>query len=73
MTTAATQTETVVCTRCGATTEHPEAWLLRGPDMVASGVRLGTSPTCFTGRTRPTARPQPTDQMLPGLDELTPV
>ncbi|WP_346007420.1 hypothetical protein [Janibacter terrae] len=35
------------CTACGRTTDRPDKWVLRGPDVVVQGVHLGTCGSCF--------------------------
>lgn len=35
------------CTSCGRTTAAPKDWVMRGPEVVAQGVHLGTCGPCF--------------------------
>lgn len=64
--TTATTTVTTACTACGRKTTDTGDWAIRGPEAVASGVRLGTCPACYRGKGRRSAVLD-ADEALPGL------
>ena len=44
-----TKTITYGCTTCGRTSERPDKWVIRGPEVVVQGIHLGTCGSCFGG------------------------